>query len=663
MTPANVHDVAWSDNAIFNKKGAVEFSRSSFAEKENRQKEKFDNSGERYDAKPTPRNFPRRQHRATDLCQRNKPFRCKICDKACSYLSSQHQHELCHISKTKTAFQDFEGYLKYFKKETNRKNLDINKGGKKHMCETCGKRFTLIENLHRHQMIHTNERPFRCTHCAKSFRLSQHLKEHIRIHTGEKPYKCHTCGHAFCQISNLKSHQKTHTKIKGYRCDQCGKEFRRSFTLKQHKMIHNKTKKRDFCAKRTFRNQTQANEKNLHYVGNVLLHENNPTNQQNNRVRENMENNFSAIYQGDRYDRGPQQNDVQGVMRSYRFGDHPASGAAHFLKFLKKNRDRNGATMATDTVPDRADVEPSLRAYSSGDSYSFKSAAGNVPMSAEEPLTFGSRKRFCRSYESYLQQLAKVNQQVSLFDGQNQNLNWNQFLKQRDTGNQPQQEYFEQERHLVDENMASRCATPKADHRKHTVSEQNDVSSFHSGNYKWKRNLFKDWSQLSTNQHSEGPLRNFTAVEENEKSPLKKGENEDDENELIKDNDPKRRSTSRQSSVNEEDVAYSPLSLSSSPSQTCQDISCDLTPDSSDSPKICYSPRSKRAGYHSTWAPPGGLLPPSKATKLYSDVAFPLVPVIEWKPVLTGWKSLIDGQVYPACESPHDHISVGPRPI
>lgn len=55
-----------------------------------------------------------------------------------------------------------------------------------HMCEICGMRFGLLENLNRHRMIHTDQRPFPCTYCEKRFRLAQHLKEHIRIHTGEK---------------------------------------------------------------------------------------------------------------------------------------------------------------------------------------------------------------------------------------------------------------------------------------------------------------------------------------------------------------------------------------------------------------------------------------------------------------------------------------------
>lgn len=53
------------------------------------------------------------------------------------------------------------------------------------MCEICGMRFGLLENLNRHRMIHTDQRPFPCTYCTKRFRLAQHLKEHIRIHTGK----------------------------------------------------------------------------------------------------------------------------------------------------------------------------------------------------------------------------------------------------------------------------------------------------------------------------------------------------------------------------------------------------------------------------------------------------------------------------------------------
>nr|CAB3248855.1 ZF(C2H2)-75 zinc finger protein [Phallusia mammillata] len=164
----------------------------------------------------------------TDGCQqRAMKYPCKDCDATFQYVTSLHQHEISeHSSK-----------LQQRNNEAQKKNAGLN-DKRQFVCETCGRKFALSENLNRHKMIHNDSRPYHCTHCNKSFRLSQHLKEHIRIHTGEKPYKCNICGHAFCQISNLKSHKKTHSKVKAFKCDECGKEFRRSFTLKQHKVAH-----------------------------------------------------------------------------------------------------------------------------------------------------------------------------------------------------------------------------------------------------------------------------------------------------------------------------------------------------------------------------------------------------------------------------------------
>lgn len=54
------------------------------------------------------------------------------------------------------------------------------------VCETCGKEFTRLYDFKRHQLSHTDEKPYHCPQCGKSFKERSSLNKHVkRMHCSD----------------------------------------------------------------------------------------------------------------------------------------------------------------------------------------------------------------------------------------------------------------------------------------------------------------------------------------------------------------------------------------------------------------------------------------------------------------------------------------------
>lgn len=79
-------------------------------------------------------------------------------------------------------------------------------------CSTCQKTFFTKHHLARHILTHgENGRKIPCYFCKNRFADRSHLEEHIRTHTQEKPFFCrvYSCQFSFPILSSLTRHQKT----------------------------------------------------------------------------------------------------------------------------------------------------------------------------------------------------------------------------------------------------------------------------------------------------------------------------------------------------------------------------------------------------------------------------------------------------------------------
>ncbi|RIA91320.1 hypothetical protein C1645_737200 [Glomus cerebriforme] len=62
--------------------------------------------------------------------------------------------------------------------------------------------------------VSSTPKRYKCNVCQKRFTRPSSLQTHTYSHTGEKPFKCPVegCGRHFSVVSNLRRHQKIHTK-------------------------------------------------------------------------------------------------------------------------------------------------------------------------------------------------------------------------------------------------------------------------------------------------------------------------------------------------------------------------------------------------------------------------------------------------------------------
>jgi DNA-directed RNA polymerase subunit RPC12/RpoP len=125
---------------------------------------------------------------------------------------------------------------------TENKSNNMISSDKPYVCDICGRGYSYLASLEQHKATHMTDHQHQCNGCGRLFKNKDELEAHKLTHNSDgnetRPHQCETCGRRFTLLENLHRHQMIHTDERPFGCHYCHKRFRLAQHLKEHIRIH-----------------------------------------------------------------------------------------------------------------------------------------------------------------------------------------------------------------------------------------------------------------------------------------------------------------------------------------------------------------------------------------------------------------------------------------